>query len=65
MVGGSYTLRDHLTINVNYQYWNYDSEDWAINNLGPTSIDKVLTLGEQEADEDLHYIGTSIIYRWQ
>lgn len=65
VVEGSYTLRDHLTINVNYQYWNFDSEDWAINNLGPTSIDKVLTLGEQEADEDLHYIGTSIIYRWQ
>jgi MtrB/PioB family decaheme-associated outer membrane protein len=65
IVEGAYNLRDNLTIKVDYQYWRYDSEDWAIHDLGPTSIDKVLTLGEQEADEDLHYIGTSIIYRWQ
>ena len=62
---GIYNLRENLSIKVNYQYWNYDSEDWAIHDLSANSIDKVLTLGEQEADEDLHYIGTSIIYRWQ
>ena len=62
---GAYHLRENLTIKVDYQYWNYDSEDWAIHDLSADSIDKVLTLGEQEADEDLHYIGTSIIYRWQ
>jgi MtrB/PioB family decaheme-associated outer membrane protein len=62
---GAYHLRENLSIKVNYQYWNYDSEDWAIHDLSANSIDKVLTLGEQEADEDLHYIGTSIIYRWQ
>lgn len=65
LLEGAWHLREDLSIKVNYQYWSYDSEDWAINKLGPTSIDKVLTLGEQEADEDLHYIGTSIIYRWQ
>ncbi len=65
IVEGAYHLRENLSITVNYQYWNYDSEDWAINNLGMTSIDKVLTLGEQEADEDLHYISTSITYRWK
>lgn len=58
-------MRDNLSIKFDYQYWSFDREDWAIHDLGPTSIDKVLTLGEQEADEDLHYIGTSIIYRWQ
>jgi MtrB/PioB family decaheme-associated outer membrane protein len=62
---GVYDLRDNLSIRVNYQYWRYDQDNWAINGVTPTTIDKVLTLGEQEADEDLHYIGTSVIYRWQ
>ena len=61
----AYHWREDISIKVNYQYWNYDSEDWAINGVRADTIDKVLTLGEKEADEDLHYIGTSIIYRWQ
>jgi MtrB/PioB family decaheme-associated outer membrane protein len=62
---GVWDYREDISVKVNYQYWKYDSEDWAVNGLSQNSIDKVLTLGEQEADEDLHYIGTSIIYRWQ
>jgi len=62
---GAWHYRENLSLKLNYQYWNYDSEDWAINGNSQDSIDKVLTLGEKEADEDLHYIGTSIIYRWQ
>ena len=62
---GAWHLRENLSVGINYQYWNYDSDDWAIDGLSPGSIDKVLILGEQPADEDLHYIGTSIVYRWQ
>ncbi|MEP5763866.1 MAG: MtrB/PioB family decaheme-associated outer membrane protein [Halieaceae bacterium] len=62
---GAWHYREDLSFKLNYQYWNYDSEDWATNGVSQNSIDKVLTLGEKEADEDLHYIGTSIIYRWQ
>ncbi|MDJ0877274.1 MAG: MtrB/PioB family decaheme-associated outer membrane protein [Halieaceae bacterium] len=60
---GAWHFRDNLSVGVNYQYWNYDSDDWAF--VAPNAIDKVLTLGAEPADEDLHYIGTSIIYRWQ
>lgn len=62
---GTWHFRDNLSLAVNYQYWNFDSEDWAISGVSQDSIGKVLSLGEQPADEDLHYIGTSIIYRWQ
>jgi MtrB/PioB family decaheme-associated outer membrane protein len=58
-------LYEQTTIKFSYQYWSYDSDDWAIHDVTSTSIDKVLTLGEQEADEDLHYVGTSIVYRWR
>ena len=61
----AWQLADNVTIKLDYQYWSFDADDWSINGITPTSIDKVLTLGEQEADEDLHYVGTSIVYRWQ
>ena len=62
---GVWHYRENMSIGLNYQYWNYDSEDWAINGVSQNTLDKVLTLGVEPADEDLHYIGTSIIYRWQ
>ena len=58
-------LRDNLSLQLDYQYWNYNQDDWALAGVTVSSIDKVLNLGEQEADESLHYIGTSVIYRWQ
>jgi MtrB/PioB family decaheme-associated outer membrane protein len=65
LLEGAWHMRENLSIKVNYQYWSYEGNDWAINGVTPNSIDKVLTLGEKEPDEDVHYIGTSIIYRWQ
>ncbi len=62
-VEGSWHFRENISIALNYQYWNFESEDWAA--VTPNSIDKVLALGLQPANEDLHYIGTSIVYRWQ
>jgi hypothetical protein len=62
---GVWHYRENMSIGLNYQYWNYDSEDWAVNGVNENTLDKVLTLGVEPADEDLHYIGTSIIYRWQ
>ena len=65
LLEADYSLRENLAIKINYQYWKYEQDDWAINGVTPSTIDKVLTLGEQEADEDLHYIGASVVYRWQ
>jgi MtrB/PioB family decaheme-associated outer membrane protein len=65
LVEGAWSWRENIDIKLNYQYWKYEQDDWAIHNVAPDTIDKVLTLGEQEADEDLHYIGASVIYRWQ
>jgi MtrB/PioB family decaheme-associated outer membrane protein len=64
-LAASYALREDLSIEINYQYWSYDQDNWAIDSIRQDTIDKVLTLGEQAADEDLHYIGTSVIYRWR
>ena len=64
-IGGTYALREDLSIKLNYQYWSFDSDDWGIHAVSANTLDKVLTLGQQEADESLHYIGTSVVYRWQ
>ncbi|WP_279246541.1 MtrB/PioB family decaheme-associated outer membrane protein [Candidatus Litorirhabdus singularis] len=65
LLEAAWHLRDNLSLQLAYQYWNYSQDDWALAGVTTSSIDKVLTLGEQEADESLHYIGTSVIYRWQ
>ena len=62
---GAWHLRENLSVKLDYQYWSYSQDDWALNGISPSTIDKVLTLGEQEADEGLHYIGTSVVYRWR
>ena len=62
---GANILRENIDLRINYQYWRYEQDDWAIHGITPSTIDKVLTLGEREADEDLHYIGATVIYRWQ
>jgi hypothetical protein len=29
------------------------------------TIDTVLTFGQDNPNEDIHYVGASVIYRWQ
>jgi MtrB/PioB family decaheme-associated outer membrane protein len=62
---GTWHVRDDLSFELAYQYYNYESDDWAWDDVGPATIDKVLTFGQDNPDEDIHYVGASVIYRWQ
>lgn len=60
---GSYHLRDNLSLNLHYQYFHFVGDNWAIDDVAPDSVDKVLTFGEQSPDESVNYIGLSVSYR--
>ncbi|QFU76814.1 MtrB/PioB family decaheme-associated outer membrane protein [Halioglobus maricola] len=62
---GTWHMRKDLSFKLQYQYYNYESNDWALEGVALDSIDNVLTFGAYNPDEDIHYVGVSALYRWQ
>ncbi len=60
---GSYHLRDNLSLNLHYQYFRFQGDNWAIDDVAPDSINKVLSFGEESPDESVNYLGLSVSYR--
>ncbi|MEH6584064.1 MAG: MtrB/PioB family decaheme-associated outer membrane protein [Halioglobus sp.] len=64
-LNGTWHLRDALSIRLDYQYYRYSSDDWAWQGVQTNTLGKVLTFGERNPNEQIHYVGTSVIYHWQ
>ena len=64
-LSGSWQLRDDLALQLDYQYYRYRSDDWARQQVGAATVDKLLSFGEGNPNEQIHYVGASVIYRWQ
>jgi MtrB/PioB family decaheme-associated outer membrane protein len=62
---GTWHLRDDLSLQLDYQYYTYTSDDWAWEGVQADTIARVLTFGQTNPNEDIHYVGVSAIYRWQ
>jgi MtrB/PioB family decaheme-associated outer membrane protein len=62
---GIWHLREQLSLQLDYQYYRYSSDDWARQDVNANTIDKVLTFGERNPNEKIHYVGVSAVYRWQ
>lgn len=62
---GTWQLRDDLALQLDYQFYSYKTDDWAWENLQADSIQKVLTFGQNNPNEDIHYVGVSVNYHWQ
>ena len=62
---GIWQLRDDLSLQLDYQFYSYKTDDWAWDNVQADTIGKVLTFGQTNPNEDIHYVGASVIYRWQ
>jgi hypothetical protein len=58
-------VRDNLSLKLDYQFYSYKTDDWAWDNVQPNTIGKVLTFGQGNPNDDINYIGASVIYRWQ
>jgi MtrB/PioB family decaheme-associated outer membrane protein len=64
-VSGTWHMQDNLSLRLDYQFYDYDSDDWAWQDVQADTIGKVLSFGQQNPNEDIHYLGASVIYRWQ
>jgi MtrB/PioB family decaheme-associated outer membrane protein len=62
---GSWQMREDLSLKLDYQYYRYSSDDWALQGVQADTIDNVLTFGARNPNETIHYVGVSAIYRWQ
>lgn len=62
---GIWHMREALSIKLAYQYYDYDADDWAWDGVQPDTIGTVLTFGQENPNEEIHYVGASVIYRWQ
>ena len=63
--GATWHVVDDVSLRLDYQFYSYESDDWAWENVEANTLDKVLTFGQDNPDEDIHYVGVSAIYRWQ
>jgi MtrB/PioB family decaheme-associated outer membrane protein len=64
-VNGTWQMHDDFTLRLEYQYYDFTSNDWALDGVLANTIDNVLTFGASNPDEQIHHIGASVIYRWQ
>ena len=62
---GIWQMQDNLSLQLDYQYYNYTTDDWAWEGVQADTIARVLTFGQTNPNEDIHYVGASVIYRWQ
>ena len=62
---GVWHMQEHLSVQLDYQYYRYKTDDWAWKNVQADAIDKVLSFGQTNPNENIHYVGASVIYRWQ
>ncbi len=61
---GGYKLKTDMFLKVRYRYEQYDSEDWALDDVDPDTLANVLTLGESSPDYDVHVVTLSLEYRF-
>jgi MtrB/PioB family decaheme-associated outer membrane protein len=55
-------ITDHVKTRVGYMFESFEVEDWAVDGVDPSTINEVLTLGEESPDYDAHLIGFSVEY---
>jgi MtrB/PioB family decaheme-associated outer membrane protein len=59
-----YNATENLLVRVSYVRENYNSQDWALDNVEPDTIPNVLWTGEQSFDYDVNMPYVSFRYRF-
>ena len=62
---GIWQVQANLFLQLDYQFYDYKSDDWAWNGVQPDTIGKVLTFGQGNPNEQINYVGASVIYHWE
>ena len=60
----NYRVLENMRLQLSYRYEFYISDDYALDNISPDSIDEVLSLGNTSPDYDAHVVGLSAFYEF-
>jgi hypothetical protein len=52
-----------MSFDAEYRYFSYERDDWALDGVGLDTIDKVVSLGEVNPDDDVSFLLLSVKYR--
>ena len=58
----SYQHSERLAVNLNLRYQRFKAEDWALEGVGPASIDTVLSLGAMPYSPEFYVVGIGFRY---
>ncbi len=61
-LGLVYRRSERLSVGVNLRYQHFDGEDWALQDVGPSTIREVLSLGAIPYDDDIIVLGLTFRY---
>ena len=59
----TYHYTEQMSFDAEYRYYSYERDDWALDGVGLDSIDKVVSLGEANPDDDVSFFLLSVKYR--
>jgi len=60
----NYRLKDNLSLLGSYWYEHYDTRNWMLDGVTPSTIPNVLTFGEQAPRYHVHVIRVSVRYKF-
>jgi MtrB/PioB family decaheme-associated outer membrane protein len=60
----TYRLKDNISLQGAYWYETYDTENWMLNGVTPSTIPNVLTFGEQSPSYHVNVISLSVRYKF-
>lgn len=60
----NYRILENTRLQLSYRYEFFVTDDYALDNISPDSIDEVLSLGNESPDYNAHVVGLSAIYEF-
>ena len=61
---GLYKLKDNLSITGSYAYEHYDSQDWQLDGITPSTVPGLLALGVQPPHYSVSVLRVALRYRF-
>jgi predicted porin len=62
-INATYHWTRAFRLRVRYGHEKYDSNDWALDNVGPVTVTNLLSVGAQPFHHDVNAVGLTLFYR--
>ena len=63
-ISANYRFLENMRLQLRYRYEFFNTDDFALDNISPDSIDEVLSLGNSSPDYNAHVVGVSVFYEF-